>query len=67
MKERNITYIEGDNISTKELERRLNQIRLNHIRFELEKIRIDDKMDEVQKAAQSSIWRWQLMQLKREM
>ena len=67
MKERNITYIEGDNISTKELERRLNQIRLNHIRFELEKIRIDDKMDEAQKAAQSSIWRWQLMQLKREM
>ena len=64
-KRRRFRFIEGDKISTEELIRRLDQQRVSDLKFEMEKIRINDQLDETQKAVQRSMIEWRLKQLER--
>ena len=59
--------IEGDEIPREEFLRDFNQSRLNNLRFEMEEIRTDDQLDEMQKASRRSAVMWKIEQLRREM
>ena len=60
-------FIEGDQISQEDLLRDLNQQRIQHLRFQMEHVRTDDTLDEVQKSSRRSMIMWRLKQLQREM
>ncbi len=64
-KRRRFRFIEGDKISSEELIRRLDQQRVSDLKFEMEKIRTNDQLDEMQKAVQRSMIEWRLKQLER--
>ena len=66
-KRRKLRFIEGDNVSREELMEHLKQQRVNDLKFRMEKIRIDDSLDEMQKSVQRSTIEWRLRQLQREM
>ena len=59
-------YIKGDDISTKELTRQLNREHKTFLEFEKEKIRINDKLDNLQKSSRTSEINWRLEKLRRE-
>lgn len=59
-------YIEGDPVSREELIQQLDRQRINDLKFEMEKIRTNDSLDEMQKSVRRSTIEWRLRQLQRE-
>lgn len=66
-KRRRFRYIEGDEVSAEELIQQLNRQRISHLKFQMEKIRTDDTLDEMQKSCRRSEIVWRLKQFKMEM
>ena len=59
-------FIEGDDVSREEIIRQLDQQRINNLKFQMEKIRVNDQLDEMQRSVQRSAIGWRLRQLQRE-
>ena len=59
-------FIEGDSVSREELIQRLNRQRISDLKFQMEKIRVNDQLDEMQRSVQRSAIGWRLRQLQRE-
>ena len=66
-KRRRYQHIEGDDISCEEFFKRLNQQKISSLKFQMEKIRTDNRLDEMQKSSRQSEVLWRLRQLEREM
>lgn len=66
-KRRRFRFIEGDKVSREEIMEQLNRQRASDLRFQMEKIRTDDQLDEMQKSSRRSEIMWRLRQLEREM
>lgn len=60
-------FIEGDHVSREELISHLDQKRISDLKFQMENIRLDDQLDDMQKSVQRSTINWRLRQLQREM
>lgn len=67
MKKRKIIVIKGDKISREELIEKLNKERISYLKFQMEKIRVNNSLDEMQKSSQKSEIMWRLRQLERGM
>lgn len=53
-KHRRLQIIEGDDVSREEILRQLNRDRVSHLEFQMERIRTDDTIDEMQKSSRRS-------------